>query len=299
MHIPKLDAASVGWPITRSGISLFPIYLACNETPDIVTGASADLGISEMEDASVQSLKAYNPSNAPVLIVEGEHFLGGKQNRGFNVTVLIPARTTLEVPVSCLEQGRWNEQGPFRRGNMHSPWNVRRQTQAGVADSMAQRGTRRGDQRRVWREVQCTLRDARANSPTASAADAEQRITRSRSLASSIEELAKLGPLPGQCGMAIAHGRWISAIEIFGSDILFKAHWGSLIRSHMLADPDVRRRPSATSVLSVLRSLGSAESSDSDAVGLGTEQRISNGRWVGQALTLDGNLVHGSFFAKH
>lgn len=299
MHIPKLDVASVGWPITRSGISFFPIYLARNELPDIATGASADLGISEMEDAAVQSLKAYNPSNAPVLVVEGEHFLGGKQNRGFNVTVLVPARTTLEVPVSCLEQGRWNARRPFRRGNMHSPWNVRRQTQAGVAVSMAERGTRRGDQRRVWREVERTLRDSRANSPTASAADAEQRITRNLSLAGNIEELAKLGPLPGQCGMAIAHGRWISAIEIFGSDTLFKAHWGSLIRSHMLAIPDVRRRPSATSVLSVLRSLGSAKSSDSDAVGLGTEQHISNDRWVGQALTLDGNLVHGSFFAKH
>ena len=299
MHIPKLDAASVGWPITRSGISFFPIYLACNDLPEIATGASADLGISEMEDASVQSLKAYNPSNAPVLIVEGEHFLGGKQNRGFNATVLVPAHTTLKVPVSCLEQGRWNARRPFRRSNMHSPWNVRRQTQEGVADSMANRGTRRGEQNRVWREVERTLHDARADSPTASAADAEQRIARNTSLASSIEEFARLGPLPGQCGMAITHGRWIAAIEIFGSNALFKAHWGSLTRSHMLAKPDVRRRPSATSLLSVLRSLGSAESSDSDAVGLGTEQRISNDRWVGQALTLDGNLVHGSFFAKH
>ena len=299
MHIPKLDAASVGWPITRSGLSFFPIYLACNDLPDIATGASADLGISELEDASVQSLKAYNPSNAPVLIVEGEHFLGGKQNRAFNVTVLVPAQSTLEVLVSCLEQGRWNARRPFRRSNMHSPWNVRRQTQEGVADSMAKRGTRRGEQRRVWREVERTLRDARADSPTASAADAEQLISQNRSLASSIEELSKLGPLPGQWGMAIAHGRWVAAIEVFGNDKLFKAHWGSLIRSNMLANPDVRRRPSATSVLSVLRSLGSAESSDSDAVGLGTEQRISNRRWVGQALTLDGNLVHGSFFAKH
>ena len=298
MHIPKLDAASVGWPITRSGISFFPIYLARNNLPDIATGVSADLGISEMENASVQSLKAYNPSNAPILIVEGEHFLGGKQNRAFNVTVLIPAQTTLEVPVSCLEQGRWNARRPFRRSHMHSPWNVRQKTQEGVADSMARRGSRRGGQRRVWGEVERTLRDARANSPTASAADVEKRIARNSSLAGNIEELVKLGPLPGQCGMAIAHGRWIAANEIFGSEALFKAHWGSLIRSHMLANPVVRRGPSATSVLGVLRSLGSAESSDSDAVGLGTEQRVSNDRWVGQALTLDGNLVHGSFFAK-
>ena len=162
-----------------------------------------------------------------------------------------------------------------------------------------QRGSRRGEQRRGWREVERTLRDARADSPTASAAYAEERITWNRSLASNIEELEKLGPLPGQCGMAITHGRWVATIEIFGSDTLFKAYWGSMIRSQMLANPVVRRRPSATSVLSVLRSLGSAESSDSDAVGLGTEQRISNDRWVGQALTLDGNLVHGSFFAKH
>ncbi|MDD9998087.1 MAG: hypothetical protein OXQ89_10120, partial [Rhodospirillaceae bacterium] len=237
MRIPRLEGASVGWPITRSGISLFPIYIGCNDLPDIVTGASADLGISEMEDASVQSLKAYNPSSAPVLVLEGELFLGGKQNRTFNVSGLIPARSTLELPVTCIEQGRWNERRPFRRGNMHSPWNVRRQTQTGVADSMAQRGTRRGDQRRVWREVERTLRDARVNSPTASAADLEERISRNKSLANNIEELARLGPLPGQCGMAVAHGRWIAAIEIFGSDKLLKEHWGGLIRSHMLATP--------------------------------------------------------------
>ena len=299
MHIPKLDAASIGWPITRSGISFFPIYLAYNDLPDIATGASADLGISEMGDASVQSLKAFNPSNVPILIVEGEHFLGGKQNRAFNITVLVPAQTTLEVPVSCLEQGRWNARRPFRRSDMHSPLNVRRQTQEGVAASMSARGSRRGEQGRVWREVDRTLQDSRSDSPTASAADAVERMTRNTSLASYIEELAKLGPVPGQCGMAITHGHWIAAIEIFGSEKLFKAHWDSLIRSHMLAHPDVRRRPSATSVLSVLRSLGSVESSDSVAEGLGTEQRISNDRWVGQALTLDGNLVHGSFFAKH
>ena len=110
--IPHLSTAAIGAPITRLGVSFFPIYLPANELPEIRTGPSSELVVRELDDATVGSLLAVNPTDTPVLIVEGEHFLGGKQNRAVNITALVPPRTELPIPVSCLEEGRWGPPGP-------------------------------------------------------------------------------------------------------------------------------------------------------------------------------------------
>ena len=88
-------------------MSFFPVYLPANDLPAIATGDASKLVVDELDEASVQTLLVRNPGDTPVLVVEGEHFLGGKQNRAINATVLVQAQAELDIPVSCLEQGRW------------------------------------------------------------------------------------------------------------------------------------------------------------------------------------------------
>ena len=68
--IPHLSTAAIGAPITRLGVSFFPIYLLENELPEIKTGPSSELVVRELDDAAVGSLLAVNPTDAPILIVE-------------------------------------------------------------------------------------------------------------------------------------------------------------------------------------------------------------------------------------
>ena len=78
MTIANLDtAAAVGAPIARLGVSFFPVFLPGNELPAIATGEASGLLIDELDAASVQALRMANPTDKPVLVVEGEHFLGG------------------------------------------------------------------------------------------------------------------------------------------------------------------------------------------------------------------------------
>ena len=107
MTIPSLENAAVGSPITRLGVSFFPVYLQNNHLTAIDTGGSSGLIVSEFDVATVGALQVTNPTAKPILIVEGEHFTGGNQNRTINATVLVPAGSKLDIPVSCLEQGRW------------------------------------------------------------------------------------------------------------------------------------------------------------------------------------------------
>ena len=295
----QLETVAVGSPITRLGVSFFPVYLAANDLPPIATGEASGLAIDELDEASVQTLRVRNPGDEPVLVVEGEHFIGGKQNRALNATVLVPAKADLEIPVSCLEQGRWGRRQAYRRDEAFAPNRVRAAQQAGVARSMGQRGSRDGDQSAVWREVGQMLHHAEVESSTDAAADMRrENYRRDRSRANAVEKLASSGPLPGQCGIVVTHGSWVQGMDLFGAPHLLAAHWPALIRSYLLESPAVRGRPSATRVLGLARRFASAPGREAAGVGLGVERHVADKRLLGQALTLDGAVVHAAFFTE-
>jgi len=301
MDVPNLETVAVGWPITRLGVSFFPVYLANRGLPPIETGeGAAGLVVDELVKPRVNALRVRNPGDKPVLIVEGEHFLGGKQNRAINVTVLVPAQQDLKIPVSCLEQGRWGRRRSVRRDVAYSPTSVRAAKEAGVNASMRRSGSREGNQGAVWHEVNQMLNRADVQSATGAAADMKRSAHHRRpSSTAAIEELAALGPLPAQCGMVVSHGRWVTAMDLFGAPHLLAAHWGALVRSHLLERAVPRGNPSATAVLAVVRRFGWAQAQETPAVGLGVEHRVDNDRVSGHALTLDGALVHAAFFTKN
>ena len=297
-HLPNLETAAIGSPITRLGVSFFPIYLMDADLPEISTGQDSGLVIKELEKPTVPTLLAHNPTRKPILVVEGQHFLGGKQNRTINGTVLVPAMTKLEIPVSCLEQRRWGRAEAYRQAETFAPRRVRLRKEETVNRSMFRSGSRHSDQDAVWNEVDDVLQEAGTHSETAAASVIDDVYRRESGRGEAVDDLVGRGPLPRQSGIAIAHGRWVAAIELFGSPDLLKAHWEALIRSYLVERVRAQGRPSPTRVLRILRRFGSLKSEDAPGVGLGTDQRVEDRRIVGQALTLDGVIVHGSAFAR-
>ena len=299
MNIPNLENASVGFPVTRLGVSFFPVYLKNSGLPEIATGAESGLVIEELEKASVPTLRAKNPTDKPILVVEGEHFLGGDQNRASNVSLLVGAGTELEVPVSCLERGRWGRRRKYERSPSYAPRNVRARQQETVNLAFSRgEGSRRSDQGAVWSEVDKALHMFDVASETAAAADLEDIYRRDRSRFSAAEELEKMGPLPDQCGFVVTHGGWVRSVELFGSGNLLAAHWSRLVRPHLLEVPEKPAAPSADAALWAVRRFASMASESRPGVGLGTERRATDGTMNGQALVLDENIVHASVFLK-
>ena len=297
MTISSLEQASVGAPVTRGGISVFPIYVAEAGLPPMATGPLAGLIVDEVSDGTVPHLVVTNPTDQAILIVEGEQLVGGLQNRSPNVSVLVPAGERLEIPVSCLERGRWGRRESFRPGTTHTPRRVRRTKSREVARTMAMSGLRSGNQGEVWNAISSELNLMDVDSSTDAIADADEVYKREPGRYSAVEELASMGPLPGQCGIVIAHGRRVVAGEVFGASELLKAHWEALIRSNLLERPTADGHPSATGALKLLRRFAVAESTQSPGIGLGTEHHIATDRTSGQALTLDNSVVHAGIFA--
>ena len=88
-------------------------------------------------------------------------------------------------------------------------------------------------------------------------------------------------------------------MDLFGAPHLLAAHWGALIRSHLLESPVAKAKPSATAVLEVVRRLASARAQETPGVGLGVEHRVADDRVTGHALTLNETLVHAAFFTAN
>ena len=298
MTLQALERAAVGLPITRAGISFMPIYLAGNPLPKIATGPGSGLVIDELDGAAVPTLMAQNPTSVPILVVEGEHFIGGLQNRTANVTVLVPAATKLKIPVSCLERGRWGRKRSHRRSSAYAPRQVRRETTVGVNESLARDGSRHGDQGAVWNTVEEVLASNRVSSATSATEDLHEVRRRDESWSGIVKELIRIGPLPEQCGFAVAHGSRIVAVEVFGAPQLFAAHWEALVRSYLFERPAKGGFPSASFVLRLIRRFGRTASEPAPAVGIGVERRLQGAEVTGQALFVDESLVHASVFTQ-
>lgn len=61
------------------------------------TVAEGVVAIEEVGGGSVPTLRVVNRGDQPVLIVDGEHLIGLKQNRILNTTILVPEKSSLDI----------------------------------------------------------------------------------------------------------------------------------------------------------------------------------------------------------
>ncbi|MGH2385523.1 MAG: ARPP-1 family domain-containing protein [Candidatus Limnocylindria bacterium] len=104
--------ASVSPIVTQWRDGLTIIALESREPsrrPDYLTfeQAQAADGI-EVEEAPVQTVPTVDAATGPmpVRLLGGDTIVGGAQNRIINITILLKAAATTQIPVSCLELGR-------------------------------------------------------------------------------------------------------------------------------------------------------------------------------------------------
>lgn len=291
-----LDRVAVGHPITRRGISLFPIYLA-QRAPSIATGDLAGVSITEREDAEVPTVVITNDSGRWVLVPAGTVVTGGHQNRTLNVSVLVSANSTTEVPVSCVEAGRWGGHGEFGGRSMVASRRVRRTVQTTFIDNL-RRGERGADQGAVWAAVSDELQRMSVFSHSSNYGEIESVFDTDQHLAAVVDELVGKGPLPGQVGVVVCHGSRVVSADLFANPDMLACHWEALVRSAMLEATDrPRSAPSATKVLKFLRSFAKAKAVVTPGAGAGREHHVTSDRVAGQALVLDDVVVHASMFA--
>ena len=192
------------------------------------------------------------------------------QDRVLNVTVLVPAKADTEIPVSCVEHGRWNYRSGrrFDASPEFSPSTLRAIKIAAVSARRRSVGDHRSDQGRVWAEVARKHAMLGSSSPTGAMRDAyEQR-------ASDLEAMTRSfgRPLPEQTGVVVTVGGRAVAFDGFDKPETLARLWPRLVRGYaMEALGEPERHAEREIAERFVAAIGSAKATAHDAVGLGTE----------------------------
>jgi len=214
----------VGRPVTRGGLSLFPIWSGTAVTSPGYAVHAAEVSVAERPDTpSVAELEVTNSGSKPALVLEGELLEGGWQHRVATQSALVAANAQVVLPVRCVEQGRWgNGGGGHARRGRHAPVVVRAAEGQGA----------------VWERVS-RYEDRHGGTDTHSLLAATDRVEQAAAAL-----VAGLSPLPFQTGVLIGIGGQPVSLEVFDSPRTLAQVWGGLV--HAAAVDAVSAAPVAT-----------------------------------------------------
>ena len=171
-----------------------------------------------------------NTGNQPVLLLDGEELIGAKQNRIVNLTILVPAKTKLPIPVTCVEAGRWGHRSRNFSSSGHAHYaRARARKVAQVSQSLAQTGEARSDQRWIWADIAAKAERLSANSDTS----AMSRMYEAHQ--PSIDEyVTRFRAVDGQRGAVFLLDGIPVGLDLFESDVVLRKLMPKLVRSHAL-----------------------------------------------------------------
>lgn len=287
-----------GEPVSCSGLTLIPVFHTLRASLDYLLLAQAvaagSVAVTEVGGGTVPSLRIHNSGDKPVLLVDGEHLVGVKQNRILNTTILVPEKSTLDIPVSCVEAGRWGAPlGAARPVSPHLFVETRAEKAAAVTASVRESGVFAADQAAIWEGVSEKLEalDVEASTSAMHAAY-EQRA------GETARYLERLQWQPGQAGVVAAVGDRIVCADLFDRPETLEALWDRLVPSYAVeamagaVDGTVTAERAAGFVLEALHARMTAH----PAVGRGTDLRLTGTSLVGAALEVEGAILHLALF---
>jgi hypothetical protein len=297
---------SIGEPVVADGVGVYPLIGGTIVGEGVIL-ADGRLQVSEQPTATVPVLEVYNPTDTPMIIPAGRVLEGGRQTRVVNVTIVVPKRTRMPIPVSCVEQGRWHGGKDFRDRRRYAGRRVRVAKQAAVVNAVrATRGkadrliAKQADQGAVWFMVDDELQSRGIHNSTDLYMDVDDFVDRDTRSAAVLRQLMAKGPQAGQTGIAVTVGGRVAGVEVFPSEVALREAWEGLIRQAVLELPTVPSRAEAgvADIERFLARVAAAETSAAPGVGLGRELHASTDEFVAHAVELDGVLVYANAFAK-
>lgn len=300
LHNHLAEPLRLGDPEVHGALAVFPLFGPVPQLDYVsfALGRAAGVSIKELEQgASVNDLLVLNPTPRPVLLYEGEEVLGAQQNRTFDVSVLVAAGSQLQVPVSCVEAGRWDG---GRHDESFSPApqmaypalrNLKnRAARASVAAGMGPRAM----QGAVWEEV--AQKSERMNVASDTGAMHDIYDGRRDRLA---EFLAAVSLHDGQTGALVLIGGRPAVLDHISRPEVFAALHAPLVQGYALDALEAGEAavaPDGSLADEFLRLVLNARVSEHDGIGLGRDVRFCESGVAGAGLVAGDELVQLTAF---
>ncbi len=291
------SSIQLGERVEHRGIVLVPIFPRRTPVAAYLTldeASASGLRVTEIDAAgSVPELAVENPLDESVLLYDGEELVGAKQNRILNVTVLVPARSKLRIPVSCVEQGRWAARSvAFTPATHMADPELRRRKNERIAAAPLARGDA---QHEVWNAISEKAARLGTNSPTSAHADTFAQHARS------INDVKTAFPLlPGQSGALVALRPDTPCLDYVSRPDAFARLYPKLLAGYALDALERLDGPAAPGerLQAFLAEVIHAQAERQPSEGLGLDLRLNAPGLLGSGLELDKELIQLSAFTR-
>lgn len=287
----------------RRALRVFPIVGPSHQTPTYRLLEKEELEhvqISEIDEAGdVPTLKVTNPLDERIYLMQGQHLIGARQNRMLNSDVLVPARTTITIPVSCVEMGRWGYTTQHFTPDRSASSNIRRRAAMRTTDALREQRGHDADQDCVWDDVADMLAESDAESPTSAMGAAYEKR------AANLDAFRAQFTLPDDAvGLAVFYRDTLLGLDLFDRHATLEHYWQMLLDSYAIdwsvadaSDDDPATSPDAAAVKTILEQAAAAEWDRFDSPGEGADYRLSDSGLCGSSLIWDERIaVHVQLF---
>jgi hypothetical protein len=292
--MPLDSTIQLGEPVSHRGVVVAPLFPRLTPVAAYVTLDEAlPLGfrVTEVDAAGlVPELAVHNPLDRNVLLYDGEELIGAKQNRILNVTVLVAAGSKTTIPVSCVEEGRWQARSAAFGAAPHAAHpELRRRKGERLSAAPLARGIA---QHEVWEVVRESAERHGSYSPTRAQADTY------RSREADLAALRGAFPLqPGQCGALLAIGDAL-CLDYASRPDAFARLYPKLLDGYLLDALARLEREPGQGLGEFVAAVEAAPRSHGPSAGLGEDVRLASEVVLGSGLELDGELIQLCAFTR-
>ena len=283
-----LDNAKISEPIFLRNLKIYPIIntnqdgLAISTIDEILSLKRGEF--HELDTPDINKIVFENRGNDPVLVLDGEEITGSLQDRIIAMSHLVEAQSSKNIPVVCVEEGRWDEIGGFETGHCSYPH---------IRTILAKSRYRKIDtQRVIWNEINRKLTVTKTISATSSMRDIYTSLN--DEISRYVEDFQSLNHKTiGFVGVA---GNRILGCDIFANSFIYRKFENKLIRSYALDAIEYQKKESGEPDVEIFFNNLKKVLNKRIAKRLNRNIRIMGEDFLGQALIHNTHRMHISAF---
>ena len=249
--------------------------------------------IKELEHSTVNTVSCKNDSVTPLILIDGDEITGAMQNRIINDTLLIPAKSTINIPVSCTEHGRWHTKGEGAESRTFKPslYSANHSTRSRKSRASYEERDYQGE---VWDSISEFESRSNFKSMTSALNDSYENLKDKQN-----DYLSKFHIEDGQNGVIFIVNGEVKGLELFYNHSIYKQYHEKLCRSYIIeaivekkSVDDIDR----LELMKVLENISQSEFKSKKSIGLGDNLKFSNDFGSGSGLVWEDELIHMTFF---
>ena len=249
--------------------------------------------IKELEHSTVNTVSCKNDSVTPLILIDGDEITGAMQNRIINDTLLIPAKSTINIPVSCTEHGRWHTKGEGAESRTFKPslYSANHSTRSRKSRASYEERDYQGE---VWDSISEFESRSNFKSMTSALNDSYENLKEKQN-----DYLNKFKIEEGQNGVIFIVNGELKGLELFYNHSIYKEYHEKLFRSYIIeaiVDEKSENEADRLEIMRILENISSSECKSFKSIGLGDNLKFSNDFGSGSGLVYDDELIHMTFY---